>query len=55
MNVKNNFEVVLLRTFSDFAFLMSGGNSHSFSIYSLRFYPLVKNIDKILIFLGKFF
>jgi hypothetical protein len=55
MNVKNNFEVVLLRTFSDFAFLMSGGNSHSFSFYSSRFYPFVKNIDKILTFISKFF
>jgi SAM-dependent methyltransferase len=55
MKVKNNFEVVSLRTFSDFAFLLSGGNSYSFSFYSSRFYPFVKNIDKFLTFLSKFF
>ena len=55
MNLKKNFEVVSLQTFSDFAFLMSGGNSYSFSLYSSRFYPLLKNIDKILTFLSKSF
>ena len=47
MNVDDNFNIKLVKQFSDFAYLASGGYSYP-SFYPKFLYPLIKQIDKFL-------
>jgi SAM-dependent methyltransferase len=50
LNLKK-FRIKIIKPFSDFAFLLSGGYSYR-SLYPHTFYPFIKYIDKILTFLS---
>jgi SAM-dependent methyltransferase len=41
------FQIITIKPFSDFTFLLSGGYSYR-NLYSITLYPLIKYIDKIL-------
>jgi ubiquinone/menaquinone biosynthesis C-methylase UbiE len=47
LNLKNNYKIKLIKPFSDFAFLLSGGYSYN-AFYPRIFYSFIKLIDKIL-------
>jgi len=47
LNLKNNYKIKLIKPFSDFKFLLSGGYSYS-SFYPTILYSFIKLIDKIL-------
>ena len=47
LNLKSKYKIKLIKPFSDFAFLLSGGYSYK-ALYPKILYPLIKLIDKIL-------
>jgi SAM-dependent methyltransferase len=47
LNLKSKFSIKLIKPFSDFAFLLSGGYSYK-ALYPKILYSLIKLIDKIL-------
>jgi SAM-dependent methyltransferase len=47
LNLKNKFRVKIIKPFSDFSFLLSGGYTFR-SFYPKIIYPVIKYIDKIL-------
>ena len=47
LNLKSKYSIKLIKPFSDFAFLLSGGYSYK-ALYPKILYPLIKLIDKIL-------
>ena len=51
-NIEDNFNTKLIKPFSDFAYLASGGYSYP-SFYPKMIYPLIKLIDKLLSLLSK--
>lgn len=51
-NIESNFKIELIKTFSDFSYLASGGYSYP-SFYPKIAYPLIKLIDKFLSILSK--
>ena len=51
LNLKSKFKVILVRPFSDFAFLLSGGYSYN-SFYPKILYPLIKIFDTILTYIS---
>ena len=47
LNLRSKYKIKLIRPFSDFAFLLSGGYSYK-AFYPKFLYPFIKLIDKIL-------
>jgi SAM-dependent methyltransferase len=51
LNLKNKYKINLIKPFSDFSFLLSGGYSYK-SFYPKDLYLLIKLIDKILTYIS---
>jgi SAM-dependent methyltransferase len=51
LNLKNKYKIKLIKPFSDFSFLLSGGYSYN-SFYPKGLYSLIKLIDKILTYIS---
>ena len=52
LNINNSFNIKIIKLFSDFSYLASGGYSYP-SFYPKLIYPVIKQIDKFLSILSK--
>ena len=52
LNINDSFNIKIIKLFSDFSYLASGGYSYP-SFYPKLIYPLIKQMDKFLSILSK--